>query len=517
MGMVESRLDTRQSHLLKICLFATGCSGIVAEFTLSTLASYLLGNTTLQWTLTMSVMFFAMGLGSRWSRLFPDRLLDRFIAIEFWLSALCATCAAAAYFGSALIHSSGVVIYGYAFAIGVLIGMEIPLVARLNASYEELETNISSVMENDYFGALVGGLLFAFFALPHLGLTYTPLALGAINFVVASVLLWRYRSLLVHRLRLMVAFWGLAIGLVLLGVCMRPIVMFGEQSQYRDRVVFQKQTPYQRIVITEWKGHHWLYLNNNVQFSTYDEVRYHEPLIHPAMQLAGSRERVLVLGGGDGLAVREVMKYIDVKRVTLVDLDAEVIALARSYPALRAANKGSLDDPRLDVVMGDAGRFLADSAELFDVIVVDLPDPKGPDLARLYSREFYRECLAHLSADGVVVTQASSPLHAKKAFLCVYQTMQSAGFSVVPYHTYVPTMSDWGWVLGVREKLDRGLKARVRALDFEGIETQYINGEVMRGMLSFGKGTFDDLENIAVSTELEPTVDQYYRESEWGW
>ncbi|MBT5828582.1 MAG: polyamine aminopropyltransferase [Candidatus Latescibacteria bacterium] len=516
-GIVENRLDTRQSHLLKICLFATGCSGIVAEFTLSTLASYLLGNTTLQWTLTMSVMLFAMGLGSRWSRLLPDRLLDRFIAIEFWLSALCATCAAAAYLGSALIHSSGVVIYGYAFAIGVLIGMEIPLVARLNASYEELETNISSVMEKDYFGALLGWLLFAFFALPHLGLTYTPLALGAINFVVASVLLWRYRSLLITRMRLMIAFWGLAIGLVVLGVWMRPIVMFGEQSQYRDRVVFQKQTPYQRIVITKWKDHHWLYLNNNVQFSTYDEMRYHEPLIHPSMQLAGSRERVLILGGGDGLAVREVMKYPDVKRVTLVDLDAEMISLARSYPALRAANRGSLDDPRLDVVTGDAGKFLANSSDLYDVIVIDLPDPKGPDLARLYSREFYRECLAHLSVDGVVVTQASSPLHAKRAFLCVHQTMQAAGFAVVPYHTYVPTMSDWGWVLGVRKKWGRGLKARVSTLDFEGVDTQYLNAEVMAGMLSFGKGTFDDLQNIAVSTELDPKVDQYYRESEWGW
>ena len=510
-------LDTRQSNLLKICLFATGCSGIVAEFTLSTLASYLLGNTTLQWTLTMSLMLFAMGLGSRWSQLLPDRLLDRFVAIEFWLSALCATCGAAAYFGSALIHSAGVVIYGYAFAIGVLIGMEIPLVARLNASYEELQTNIASVMEKDYFGALLGGLLFAFFALPHLGLTYTPLALGAINFAVASVLLWRYRSLLTNPLRLMVAFWGLAIGLVVLGVWMRPIVMFGEQSQYRDRVVFEKQTPYQRIVITEWKGHHWLYLNNHVQFSTYDEVRYHEPLIHPAMQLAGSREQVLILGGGDGLAVREVVKYADVKRVTLVDLDAEVIALAQTYPAFRAANKGSLDDPRLSIVTGDAGKFLTDSTDLYDVIIIDLPDPKGPDLARLYSREFYRDCLAHLSADGVVVTQASSPLHAKKAFLCIYQTMQSAGFAVVPYHAYVPTMSDWGWVLGVRKEFDRGLRERVQLLGFEDVETRFVNAETMKGMLLFWKGMFDDVAQIEVSTELEPKVDLYYREAEWGW
>jgi len=510
-------LDTRQSSLLKICLFATGCSGIVAEFTLSTLASYLLGNTTLQWTLTMSLMLFAMGLGSRWSQLLPDRLLDRFIAIEFWLSGLCATCAAAAYFGSALIGSPGVVIYGYAFAIGVLIGMEIPLVARLNAAYEELQTNIASVMEKDYFGALLGGLLFAFFALPHLGLTYTPLALGVINFAVASVLLWRYRSLIDRPLPLMGAFWGLVLGLVLLGVFMRPIVMFGEQSQYRDRVVFEKQTTYQRIVITEWRGYHWLFLNNHVQFSTYDEARYHESLVHPAMQLARARDHVLILGGGDGLAVREVMKYADVKQVTLVDLDAEVVALSRTYPALKAANQGALEDPRLHVVIGDAGTFLAESADLYDVILVDLPDPKGPDLARLYSREFYSQCLAHLTADGIVVTQASSPLHAKKAFLCVNKTMQSAGFAVVPYHTYLPTMSDWGWVLGVRKEWGGDLEQRLRKLNFEDVQTTYLNAEAMTGMLSFWKGMLEDLDQIDVSTELDPKVDQYYRESEWGW
>jgi spermidine synthase len=513
----QDLLDTRQSNLLKICMFATGCSGIVAEFTLSTLASYLLGNTTLQWTLTMSVMLFAMGLGSRWSRLLPDRLLDRFIAIEFWLSALCATCAAAAYFGSAFLRSASVVIYGYGFFIGLLIGMEIPLVARLNATYESIQENISSVMEKDYFGALLGGLLFAFFALPYLGLTYTPLVLGAINFAVASVLLWRYRSLLINPLRLKVAFWVLAAGLVLLGVWMRPIVLFGEQSQYRDRIVFQKQTPYQRIVMTEWKGYYWLYLNNHVQFSTYDEVRYHESLIHPAMLLAPSRERILVLGGGDGLAVREVMKYADVKHVTLVDLDPAMVDLARTHPALKEANQGALDDPKLEIVFADAGRFVADSKVLYDVIIIDLPDPNGPDLARLYSREFYRDCLAHLSLDGVLVTQASSPIHAKDAFLCILKTMTSAGFSALPYHTYVPTMSDWGWVLGVREKSGPDPAKRLQAVDFDRVETQFLNREAMTGMLSFGKGQFDGLANIEASTELAPSVDRYYRDSEWGW
>ncbi len=506
----------RQSYLLKACVFATGCAGIVAEFTLSTLASYLLGNTTLQWTVLMSLMLFAMGLGSRWSRLLTDRLLDRFVAVEFYLSALCATCAVAAYFGSALVLSAGVFIYGYAFAIGVLIGMEIPLVARMNEAYQDLRANIADVMEKDYFGALLGGLLFAFFFLPKLGLTYTPLVLGAINFVVASVLLWQYRHLLARPKRLLFAFWILGAGLVVLCFAIHPIVMYGEQSQYRDRVVYQTQTAYQRIVITEWKGYHWLYLNGNVQFSTYDEARYHESLVHPAMQLAGSRDEVLILGGGDGLAVREVVKYADVKAITLVDLDEAIIDLARTHSVFVDANAQSLDDPRVGVVICDAGEFLARSGSLFNVIIVDLPDPKGPDLARLYSREFYRLCARHLTPDGVLVTQASSPLHARLAFLCIERTMADAGFSTLPYHAYIPTMGDWGWILGQRGIDEGGLVRRMRELRFENIETRFLNAEALRGMLHFWKGMFDEKHEIEVSTEMQPTVDRYYRQSEWG-
>ncbi|MDP6039995.1 MAG: polyamine aminopropyltransferase, partial [Candidatus Latescibacteria bacterium] len=438
--------------------------------------------------------------------------------VEFYLSALCATCAVAAYIASALVFSAGAFVYGYAFAIGVLIGMEIPLVARMNEAYEDLRTNIASVMEKDYFGALIGGLLFAFFALPKLGLTYTPLALGAINFVVASVLLWRYRSLLARPKQMLVAFWALGIGLVVLGFAIRPIVMYGEQSRYRDRVVYQNQTAYQRIVMTKWKGYHWLYLNGNIQFSTYDEERYHEPLVHPAMKLAGSRAQVLILGGGDGLAVREVVKYADVETVTLVDLDAAMIDIARTHPAIVEANNGALSDSRVTVEIGDAGKFLEQSDKLYNVIIVDLPDPKGPDLARLYSREFYRLCKRHLAVDGVVVTQASSPLHARRAFLCIDRTMSEAGFSTIPYHTYIPSMGDWGWVLGMKTEEIAGkmLEKNMLPLNFTTPSVEFLNADAMAGMLHFWKGMFDGVDTIAVSTEVEPTVDRYYRESEWG-
>ena len=512
------KTSSNQSRLLKACLFATGLSGIVAEFTLSTLASYILGNTTLQWTLIMSLMHFTMGLGSRISRYLTHNLLDTFITIEFALSALCATCAIAAYFGTAWLGESTALIYGYAAAVGLLIGMEIPIVARMNDAYEGLRTNIASVMEKDYYGALVGGLLFAFIALPRLGLTYTPIALSAVNFSVASLLYWRYRNLMVRRGRLHVAFWTVGLGIIALAVFAKPILLFGEQSQYRDRIVFTAQTPYQKLVITEWKNDHWLFINGNIQFSTYDEERYHEPLVHPALGVARTRESVLILGGGDGLVLREVLKYADVDTATLVDLDPEMTRLGSENPILLDVNGGAFRDPRVTVVHEDAGTFVKHTQSLYDVIIIDLPDPKGPDLARLYARDFYRDCEHILSREGILVTQASSPLHARKAFLCIMKTIESAGFATVPYHNAIPTMGTWGWILAGKTAEISGydLRNRLVGLRFEEFETHFLNREAMSGMLHFWKGAFDGIEALAVNTMMDPVVDRYYRESEWG-
>lgn len=517
--------ERSQSAILKACLFATGLSGIVAEFTLSTLASYLLGNTTLQWTLVMSLMLFTMGVGSRVSRYLTRNLLDTFIAVEFVLSVLCATSAVAAYFGTAFLGESTLVIYTYAGAIGLLIGMEIPLVARMNDAYEGLRTNIASVMEKDYYGALFGGLLFAFFALPHLGLTYTPIALGAVNFAVAGVLYWSYRDLTAHRHRLQAAFWTVGVGIILLAAFARPIILFGEQSSYRDRVVFSAQTPYQKIVVTEWNGDHWLFINGSVQFSTFDEERYHEPLVHPAMRLHPSARRVLILGGGDGLALREVLEHDTVESAVLVDLDPEMTRLGREHPIFVAANEGAFADPRVTVVHADAGKFVRDSrADTrdtdpgFEVILVDLPDPKGPDLARLYTRDFYRDCVQLLTPGGILVTQATSPLHANRAFLCIWKTVEAAGFTAVPYQAAIPTMGTWGWILATPDgTVDRTtLVDRLTGLRFDGLETEYLNNEAMVGMLQFWKGAFDDKPSLAVNTIIDPVVDRYYRQAEWG-
>lgn len=506
------------SRYLKLSLFATGFAGIVAEFVLATLASYLIGDPIIQWTLVMSLMFFAMGLGSRISKYLENHLLDTFIGIEFLLSLLCASSAVISYTISPFTVYVTFVIYLTAFAIGLLIGMEIPLVTRINESYESLRVNISSIMENDYYGALAGGLVFAFFALPKLGLTYTPVALGMVNFLIAGILLWKFHHLLQYKGLLKVFFGVVTCLLLALLFLVKPIMLYGEQSRYRDKIIYAKQTKYQKIVITRWKDYYWLYLNGHVQFSSYDEERYHEPLVHPAMLLSPSQRSILILGGGDGLAVREVLKHKKVEQITVVDLDPEMTFLAKSDPVFLRMNEESMNDPKVKIINQDAYRFLQKNDKLYDVIIIDLPDPNSIQMARLYSKGFYALCKRHLTKYGVLVTQSTSPLYAKKAFLAIIKTMEAAGFMVLPYHNQIPTMGEWSWSMGVRAGLldKKKMKKIVQQLDFNKIPTRFLNRDAMISMVHFGKGIFDRDEELEVNTELNPALDKYYREGTWS-
>ncbi len=515
----QGRLDPSQALALKACIFATGLAGIVAEYVMATLASYLLGNAVLQWTLTVSLMLFAMGVGSRLSRVVRGSVLDAFVTVELLLSVVCATSATLAYFLSGWTTSLAPIIYGISFTIGLLIGIEIPLATRLNQVFDELRVNISSVLEYDYYGALLGGVLFAFVGLPLLGLTYTPIALGAINLVVAGALFARHRQAFAWRRVLTASFVGVALFLTALVWLAEPIVLFGEQRKYRDQVIYQDQTRYQRIVMTQFRDHHWLYLDGHTQFSSYDEERYHEPLVHPAMLASAARRHILVLGGGDGLALREVLRHPDVVDVTLVDIDPAMTTLARSHDVLVGLNRRAFDDPRVSVVHRDAYTYLRDADNRFwDVILVDLPDPRTIDLARLYGLEFYRLARRHLSPGGVLATQATSPFFTRRAFLSVGATMAAAGFATARYHNHVPTMGEWGWVLGMRGGGDAApagdwLDRRLAALSFETLGTRFLNRDAMVSMLHFGKG-FDDI--VEVSDETNFAVFYYYRDGDWG-
>ena len=217
--------DTSQSVILKSCIFATGLAGIVAEYVMATLASYLLGNTVLQWTLTVSLMLFAMGIGSRLSKYIKSNLLDVFIFIEFILSILCAVSALTAYLFSAFTQHISIIIYMISISIGLLIGLEIPIATRLNNYFEELRINISSIMEKDYYGALLGGIFFAFVALPYLGLTYTPIVLGSVNFLVATLLFYKFYHLLTKKALLNFGLITVPVVIMILFYLAEPIVL----------------------------------------------------------------------------------------------------------------------------------------------------------------------------------------------------------------------------------------------------------------------------------------------------
>ena len=507
----------RLSFILKICVFATGCAAMVTEYTLATLASYLLGDSIRQWTIVISLMLFSMGLGSRYSRKFEAQLLDRFVLIEFGLSFLCTFSAMFCFWISAYTMNFGLVIYAVACMIGFLTGLEIPLITRINQSFESLRENISSVMEFDYYGALLGGALFAFVLLPFLGLTYTPVLIGSFNLLVASLILWYFPDRLTRPRILNAQFIALFLVSVLAFAVAKPIILYGEQHKYKDKIIYQEQTRYQKIVVTQWKEDYWLFINGSTQFSTYDEERYHEPLVHPLMGLIKERKDILLLGGGDGLAAREILKYPDVENLTLVDLDPAMTRLARQDTIFLSINQGSLNDPRVRVVNQDAYQFIKNSGDLYDAVIIDLPDPKSVSLSLLYSLGFYKMVEKHLKPFGSMVTQSTSPLYSPEAFLCIKKTMEAAGFSTVPYQNSVPSMGQWGWVIGVRHEAmpAQRLKQELLTLEFADIETRFFNRDAMISMAHFGKGLFEKEAQIEPNTQFDHNILKYYRQGNW--
>ncbi len=506
-----------RSPILKLALFATGLSGIVAEYILSTLASYFLGDSIIQWTLTVSVMLFSMGLGSRLSRYIKSNLLQKFIYTEFTLSILVSFAALLTYLASSTLYV-GVLIYTLSILIGLLIGLEIPLVIRLNKEFESLRVNISSVMELDYVGSLIGGLFFAFIALPYIGLTYTPFILGSINFLVALILLLSIRKRNPNLISFKLHSMAFVVALIISGgyLAAEPIVTFSEQKKYRDKVVYSSQSKYQKIVITEWKGDYWLYLNGNQQFSTVDERLYHEPLVHPAMQLSKYPKRILVFGGGDGCAMREILKYKSVDEVILIDLDKQVTDLGQHHELLKKINDNSLNHEKVKIINRDGFEWLMNSNEFFDVIISDLPDPRNIELNRLYTKEFFELCHKQLSKNGILITQAGSPYFATQAFKCIDTTMKSAGFITAPLHNHIITLGEWGWVIGRKADETYDLKKDLQSLSFNNVKTKWINNEAMILMTSFGQNIYPGWnKNIHINSIHNPVLYRYYLNGNW--
>ncbi len=432
-------------------VFVVASCGLAYELIAGALASYVLGDSVTQFSTVIGTYLFAMGVGSWLSKYVVRDLIGRFVRIELLIGVLGGFSAAALYFMFVWAPEPfKLALYFIVFLIGALVGLEIPLIMRILKRDLAFREVVSQVLTFDYLGALAVSILFPVLLVPHLGLVRSALLFGLLNVAVALWALWLFRA------QLPALPWLRGQGVAALAVLLAAfagagqMTTFAETQLYADEIVHAETSPYQRIVVTRWKDDLRLHLNNNLQFSSRDEYRYHEALVHPGLATLPGARRVLVLGGGDGLAVREILKHPQVETVTLVDLDPAMTRLFSTAPALTALNGGALASPKVTVVNADALVWLEENTERFDFIVIDFPDPSNFSIGKLYSAAFYRLLEKHLSETGLAVVQSTSPLYARQSFWCVVTTLESAGFVATPYHALVPSFGEWGFVLAGR-------------------------------------------------------------------
>ncbi|MCK6549991.1 polyamine aminopropyltransferase [Myxococcota bacterium] len=504
--------------LLAVFIIAT--CGLIYELIAGTVASYVLGDSVMQFSTVIGVYMFAMGIGSWLSRFIERDVVRRFVELEIAVALIGGMSAAVLFLGFAKLEWFRVLLYSLVLVIGTLVGLEIPLLMRIMKDRYDLRELVARVLTADYLGALLASVAFPLFVVPKLGLVRGSLFVGVLNAIVALACTRMFRGSFTRPRQE----WFLRLeGLAVLGVLVAGLVYgdrftsLAEDATYADPIVTAKTSSYQRIVVTEGKGGFSLFINGNLQFASADEHRYHEALVHPVMtlartsSLARSRDglRVLILGGGDGLALREVLKYRDVVAATLVDLDPMMTELARTLPLLARQNRRALEDPRVTVVNDDAMVWIAEAgaSTTWDVIIVDFPDPSSFTLGKLYTTRFYGLVAPRLAPGGAMVVQATSPLLARRSFWCVAETIEASGFFVRAYHAAVPSFGEWGYLLAAKAPFDvpSGLAADV--------PLAFLDEPTLASMFLFPK----DMERVPADVNRlnNQALVQYYEE-EWS-
>ena len=537
--------------VLAASMFVMGACGIAYEYTLGALGNNLMGSSHEQIFVVIGLMMFAMGLGATLQKNISGDLVDKFLLVEILLGLTGGVSALAIYL--AYVHSTSymLLLWGFALGIGILIGLEIPLLIRINREYSaSLKTNLSEILSMDYVGALVGALLFTFVLFANLSVNQIAVVLGCANLLLALLGLAYFRPLLRHfRKLLLLSCAGAALLGCLLALSEDWRVSL-EQRTYHDPIIYSHTSRYQHIVMTRRNDRLSLFINGHLQFNSRDERIYHEMLVHVPFAVASSRARVLILGGGDGLALREVLKYDAVRRVDLVDIDPAMTDLAATHPDLVRLNRGALLDgrvtlrPALGVSDGDvqtvsrpsklAPSLLSDTvypqarvrvynldADLFvrslqgpyDLVIIDFPDPKSVGTAKLYSLDFYRRLARQLGPAGLVAVQSTSPYHSREMFLCIGKTLRAAGYRALPYRQNVPSFGEWGWHLAwLHQATESDMKERLEGLTSIGAPTGYLTAALVSNATAFGKAWLDDT-HIEVNTKFRPAILHYHRQS----
>ncbi len=460
-------------------LIVAAC-GLVYELLAATLASYLLGDSITQFSLIIGLFISALGAGAFVSRYVDRRLARVFVEVELGVALLGGVSAPLLFFAFARSAAFYVVLYALVFLIGTLVGLELPLLMRILREHLSFKDLVARVLSFDYLGALLASILFPLVFVPRLGLVRTSLAVGVLNGLVGLWGTYTMRGLLGGSVAGLRARAALVIALLTVGIAFADrLTTLAEAQMFPDEVVYAKQSPYQRIVVTRGGAGFQLYLNGNLQFSSVDERRYHEALVHPALLVRGGAKRVLVLGGGDGLALREIERW-PVERVTLVDLDPDMTALSDKFPPLGELNRHAFRDPRVTVVHADAMIWLEEGTDTWDAVIVDFPDPNNFALGKLYTTRFYRLLAGRLAPGATVAVQSTSPLFARESFWCIVRTLEAAGFKVAPYQATVPSFGVWGFALARLEAFEppRSVAAAPAGLAF-------LNDDALAGMFRF--------------------------------
>ncbi|MDU9051186.1 MAG: polyamine aminopropyltransferase [Candidatus Electrothrix sp. Rat3] len=508
----QFRLTKSRAAVLQVSVLVVALCGIVYELLIATVSSYLLGDSVRQFSVTIGLFMAAMGLGAYITRFVNHHLIARFVIIEILVALVGGLSTVILFLVFPWTGFYQPTMYGLIIIIGTLVGMEIPLLTRVLSETGDIRRSIADVLSLDYVGALIGSVAFPLFLLPFLGLFRASFVIGFFNAGVALFNVAVFSTLL--RFPRRYAALALLVCALLISTLItnERITAFAEGQLYADRIIFSEQTPYQKIVLTREEGinRHRLYLDGHIQFAEVDEYRYHEALVHPVLSSPGPRKEVLILGGGDGLAVREILKYNEVQRIILVDIDPAITRICSTLAPITRLNQGSLDDPRVRIYNEDAFAFLRQSKEIFDRVIIDLPDPHNEALSKLYSVEFYTLLARRLTADGLVVSQSTSPLMTRETFRAIGETMGSAGFEVLRYKVNVPSFAgDWGFTLAGRPG------HLPTAFAIPEAKTRFLTSRVMEAATVFAKD--EQVVSALTNSLFEPKLYLTYNREAARW
>src|SRR6185436_8993932 len=465
-----------RTPILFLNVLIIAACGLIYELLAGTVASYVLGDSITQFSLIIGLYLSALGAGAWLSRFLDRDLAARFIDVELGVALAGGLSAPLLFLAFSRLDWFRLFLYLLVFIIGTLVGLELPILMRILREHLDFKELVSRVLSFDYIGSLFAAVLFPIFLVPRLGLVRTSIVFGLLNAGVGLYGTFLLRPLLrgVGVLRVRAAI--VIVILVAALIRAESLTSLAEDELFTDDIVYATSSPYQRIVVTRSRSGFQLFLNGNLQFASADEYRYHEALVHPAMSAAAKPRRVLILGGGVGLAAREVLKYASVEQVTLVDLDPKMTALPKAFPPLGELNRHSLGDRRVRVINEDAMLWIERVTDRFDAVIVDFPDPNSFALGKLYTTRFYRLLAARLAPDAAVAVQCTSPLYARRSYWCIVRTMEAAGLHVRPYQTTVPSFGVWGFALARLRPFDAPLHvaAPVQFLDDATLASMFV-------------------------------------------